>query len=684
MKSISSFSFVKYIGMIPLRYALVFIANGILILGIHAMGYLSPLFQKQMIDSAMANGQLFNSFFFYMIITYVAFFVLSIAARAVGIRNTISISRTLFFRVWEKLVFMKKGLITDKGTGYYFNILSDDVNNMTNLFNEAAFFFLFSVVQSVMILLLVFTWSKILFVGLVVIYCVTLFLSIAVTRWKKKYLTLLRESSGVLAAETLDSIRNAFTIKTYLRIEKIKNDLSSQFFLANKFVRKTVDINNIGSLAISAAETMGFLFLIVYSVFLIINKELSYGSLLALISYFKILFNPVENFFNLISTLTSAEISGKRLDSVCLDSECKDIELKQKYSFFGEFEKLEFDNVHFCYDTNANRNKKNKISLELRSNEILGLVGLSGEGKSTILKMLYKELLPSDGSIKINGRTISELPDLLYFYHVNILTQDNEIFNKDLIFNLTCGKQVVAYENSCSIKTDIRQELSLFFEEISTIERQYNGYGKSDSKINRAIIKCMNSFHQFNELFCLLGILGNGAGNFEYRNTILYNFKQREESFLDNLGDIHFNCHYIVKERLNEVISKLELDKLRNRVLGENGSFLSGGEKRRIMIGRFLLREGYGFFIIDEAFSSLDIINEMKLLDLLKDELRNKSGIVISHKFNVLLQLTNRSLVLDKGSPVQQGLHHELVKTKGIYQDLYNNYLAQSKNREKN
>ena len=60
-----------------------------------------------------------------------------------------------------------------------------------------------------------------------------------------------------------------------------------------------------------------------------------------------------------------------------------------------------------------------------------------------------------------------------------------------------------------------------------------------------------------------------------------------------------------------------------------------------------------------------------------REELKTQSGLVISHKFNVLLDLTDKLLVIDRGLISQRGRHEELVIEEGLYKKLYHHYLSQ-------
>ncbi len=163
---------------------------------------------------------------------------------------------------------------------------------------------------------------------------------------------------------------------------------------------------------------------------------------------------------------------------------------------------------------------------------------------------------------------------------------------------------------------------------------------------------------------------------FESFNDIK-NFKEsniNKDQLVESLSTHYMNSEYYIEEEYQEICDNLELNKLKGRNLGENGCFISGGEKQRIAIARFLLKKDYDFFIIDEPLTSLDSKNEKILLDILKENTNNKTGLIISHKFNILNTLANYFYVINDSVVKEKGTHEQLSSSKGLYRELYESY----------
>ena len=104
-------------------------------------------------------------------------------------------------------------------------------------------------------------------------------------------------------------------------------------------------------------------------------------------------------------------------------------------------------------------------------------------------------------------------------------------------------------------------------------------------------------------------------------------------------------------------------------VVGDRGHRLSGGEKQRLAIARLLLK-GPGLIVLDEATAHLDSESEQALQRALDEALRDRSALVIAHRLSTVRH-ADQILVVEGGTVVERGTHHELVAAGGLYSELY-------------
>jgi len=103
--------------------------------------------------------------------------------------------------------------------------------------------------------------------------------------------------------------------------------------------------------------------------------------------------------------------------------------------------------------------------------------------------------------------------------------------------------------------------------------------------------------------------------------------------------------------------------------VGERGAKLSGGQRQRIAIARVFLKDA-PILVLDEATSALDSEIESAIQENLFKLMQNKTVIAIAHRLSTIAQL-DRLVVLDRGSIVETGSHHELLQAGGLYARLW-------------
>jgi ATP-binding cassette subfamily B protein len=110
-------------------------------------------------------------------------------------------------------------------------------------------------------------------------------------------------------------------------------------------------------------------------------------------------------------------------------------------------------------------------------------------------------------------------------------------------------------------------------------------------------------------------------------------------------------------------------------LLGERGITVSGGQKQRIALARAVIRDPK-ILVLDDALSSVDTDTEDRILRRLREFMRGRTTILISHRCSTVRH-ADQIAVLHRGRVVELGTHDELLERNGYYADLYQKQLLE-------
>jgi len=228
-----------------------------------------------------------------------------------------------------------------------------------------------------------------------------------------------------------DIVRGLETIKGYnisdKVLELIKKDISKAEFA---FAKARVTSYGAGILAHGMLHFVRILILVMLGL-LTLNGIIAIGILIALIEMVDSYLQRADTLINNIGFIKSVKpVVTKVLDlAVNADDDCG----HSSYGEVADFNEISLDNVSFSYlDSDFNLNITHKFG---KGKKYL-IVGKSGSGKSTILKLLTKEVSPTIGEVRVCGLSLQHINNKEWFEHISVIGQDVFLFNSTLLQNI--------------------------------------------------------------------------------------------------------------------------------------------------------------------------------------------------------------------------------------------------------
>ncbi|MFA2568196.1 ABC transporter ATP-binding protein [Bacillus wiedmannii] len=307
------------------------------------------------------------------------------------------------------------------------------------------------------------------------------------------------------------------------------------------------------------------------------NASLTIGDIalyLTALFQLNVLLRNVSNEF--VETLELWRMGGDFHDFVKLKPDVQ-ISPNSKFVDLSEMN-IEFKNVSFSYSTNKEHKILRNLSFRLNARQSTAIVGMNGEGKSTIVKLLCRFYDPDEGEILINNINIKEI----------------EIQH-------------------------LRKHISAIFQ----------SFGKYGLAIDENI----------------------GIGDYES----IENKKQIQE-IAKRVG---------IHEKINSYS-----DSYKTMVGNEwNGIEFSGGQWQKIALARAFFRNA-STLIMDEPTAALDIKSEEQLYNQFYLLTRQKTVLLISHRFSTV-KMVDSIIVIKDGEVIEQGSHEALMDKQGEYAKMY-------------
>lgn len=246
------------------------------------------------------------------------------------------------------------------------------------------------------------------------------------------------ESNAVLSSSVIEDLQGIETIKALNSEQTRYRKIDSQFV---DYLKKSFRYSKTESLQ-SALKTFIQLSLNVIILWVgakvVMNGQMSIGQLMtfnALLSYFV---DPLQSIINLQPTLQSANVAQNRLNEVYMvKSEFqKDAQIRDAKQLAGEIEYHHVD-YHYGYGVDVLKD----INLKIEPNDKLAIVGMSGSGKSTMVKLLVDFFSPSKGKLTFNGFDSTKVDKHVLRSYVNYVPQTPYIFSGTIKENLLLGSR---------------------------------------------------------------------------------------------------------------------------------------------------------------------------------------------------------------------------------------------------
>lgn len=317
----------------------------------------------------------------------------------------------------------------------YVSHMMSDLNTVDLDYIDGVFELALSVISFVITIIIIGGVSMELLIIVLVVGALVGFLSNVLSKPIQK---LYEERSGLYDKYThyLQEVLSAFRI---IRVNSLYKRVEKQFTGRSENLQsKSYEIEKKSTYIYAVQNFMinfVVLFVMAISVYYTVIGKITFGGVILILNNFSSLIGPFQRASELLPKIFSTKALFKVLDESLLNQDLQE-EKEELHSFQ---EGISFEGVTFSYGENK---VLEDLSLSLKKNGKYLIVGPSGGGKSTFLKLLRKYFHPKSGSIYVDGKPLNYITKESYFKHLSNVEQNVFMFDDTVRNNLTLLKDI--------------------------------------------------------------------------------------------------------------------------------------------------------------------------------------------------------------------------------------------------
>lgn len=250
----------------------------------------------------------------------------------------------------------------------------------------------------------------------------------------RKYTVEVKESESLITSMMEESLLNQIIIRTFERQENELNRLEKLQSKLHRSVHKRTNISVVANLLMGSTFSGGYITAFIWSAYGLAKKTVSFGTVTAYLQLVNRIQRPLFDLIRLLPSIVSAKTAVERLIYL---TGFKLEDIKEKIVLNGKIT-LKFENVTFAY-TPESKPVLSDFSMIVKPGTMVAVMGETGVGKTTLLRLLLALIKPDSGKITISDGnedvTISERTRANFVY----VPQGNSLFSGTIRDNLLMG-----------------------------------------------------------------------------------------------------------------------------------------------------------------------------------------------------------------------------------------------------
>ena len=339
--------------------------------------------------------------------------------------------------ITEKVNRMPMDYFDTKPVGEVLSRVTNDVDTLGQSLNQSATQLITSVTTLIGVLVMMLSISPLMTVVALLILPISVGLISFVMKHSQKYFSGQQEYLGNVNGQVEEVYSGHNVIKAFNKEDDVIREFDRTNDKLYESAWKSQFFSGMMMPVMQFVGNLGYVEVAILGGFLAIKKTIEVGDIQSFIQYVRNFTQPIQQVAQVTNMLQLAAASSERVFEFLEEKE-EDQTVEHPVSVEGLHGNVQFENVHFGY--NPEKIIINDFSANVKEGQKIAIVGPTGAGKTTMIKLLMRFYDVNSGSIKIDGHDVrdfnrSELREMF-----GMVLQDTWLFHGTIMDNIRYGK----------------------------------------------------------------------------------------------------------------------------------------------------------------------------------------------------------------------------------------------------
>ena len=324
--------------------------------------------------------------------------------------------------------------------------VTNDVDTVSQSLNNSLASFVSALTLFIGTIIMMFVTNSLMAITAIVSSLFGFIFMFIVLSKSQKYFIERQQELGNLNANIEEIYSNVSVVKSYNAKEETRdgfNKINEKLFNAT---RKSGFLSGLMPPMMMFIGNFGYVCVCIVGALLAINNKISFGVIVAFISYVRLFTSPLSQIAQTMSSFQQTAAASERVFELLDEEEMEEEKTKKVLLPENVLGKLEFKDVCFTYDGNSDATIKD-FSAQIKPGQKVALVGPTGSGKTTMVNLLMKFYDINSGDIKIDDISIKDLKRENVHNLFTMVLQDTWLFDGTIKENIIYNRENVSLDD---------------------------------------------------------------------------------------------------------------------------------------------------------------------------------------------------------------------------------------------